>query len=108
MICSAHTRGRRSSQKYTDFFGIRARYDDFVSRSDRVRGSEQHTRHRLELAAQTQLAVKLSRAGIRPQLPRGEQNPERDWQIEAAAALGQIRGRQVHGDAASGKCEVGI
>ena len=79
----------------------------------RLRGGRQQAAHRLQLPGQAQLAVELTRLGDFPRraprrcgdLPRGEQDPERDRQIEAAAFLRQLRGREIDGDAAGGKLE---
>ena len=59
----------------------------------------QYAVDRAQFTGQAQFAKEfvLAQRGQRNLPARGE-NPQRDWQVEAAAILGQVRGRQVHGD----------
>ena len=110
MTRSAHLRRRHRA----GLRGIGARHDELVPVPRGVRRREQQAAHGLELSGETQLAVELARhvspAGVsrRADLTGGQQNSERDRQIEATALLGQIRGRETHRDAAGGEFEVRV
>ena len=75
----------------------------------RVQDSRQAARHTLHLAGQRQFAqelVLIEHPGL--ELIRGDQNTQRDRQIEAAAVLRQIGRRQRHCDAPRRRRETGI
>src|SRR5581483_4354718 len=72
------------------------------SHSQRAPDRAQCARER-ELAGE--LVVRKLAGG---ELARGGQDPERDRKIEAAALLGQLRGREIDRDAPARKLEAGI
>ena len=76
----------------------------------RFRGRDrrrQHAVHGAQLAGQPKLAEELHFAqGVVGQLPARREDAEGDRQVEPPAALGQVRRRQVDGDAAVGEGEL--
>ena len=78
----------------------------------RMRGGEQHAADRPELAGETELAVELACCSSvfsrEFALPGRQQDAERDGQVVAAAFLRQIRGREIHRDAAGGNSKPAV
>ena len=62
---------------------------------------QQQARHRLDLAGQPQFAIDLPALQItlHPHLPGGDQDGQRDSQVETTALFGQIGRGQIDGDA---------
>ncbi len=75
----------------------------------RRQGAGQDCRHRAQRPGKGQLADPFHVLQFHPpQLAAGEQNAHRDRQIETAAVLGQVRRRQIDGDALLGKAEAAV
>jgi len=82
--------------------GTRCRQDERAPGPGGGQAHRQGAAHRPQLAGQRQLAGKFMNVQLfRPdgQLTRGNQDPQRNRQIEAARLLGQIGRRQIDGDA---------
>ena len=72
-----------------------------AARAGRGQAHRQRAADGAQLAAQRQLAGEFvaGEVGV-PDLPRGDQNAQRDRQIEAARLLGQVSGREIDRDPA--------
>jgi hypothetical protein len=76
------------------------RQEQFMACSGRAHRRRQQAVHGFELAGEAQLAVAFERSrAARLELPGGEQQAERDRQVEAAAFLLELDRREVDRDA---------
>src|SRR5205823_12920902 len=76
----------------------------------RVRGGEEQSAHGLEFSGEAQLAVELARpaaptpsSAAGPNLPGGDEDSERNGEVEPSALLGEIGGGEIHRNPARGK-----
>ena len=88
--------------------GVVRRQDQGARLAHRLAGHGQHPPHRPKLARQRQLADELMLVEpLRLDLARGDQDADRDRQIEATAFLGKIGRREIDGNAPLRKPESG-
>ena len=91
------------------FLRIPGRHDQVAPRPGGGQSGGQHALDGTQGPGEGQLAEQfVGFQGVAGQLARSGENANGDGQIKAATLLGQIRRRQVHGDASAGKFEMGI
>ena len=91
------------------FVAVARRHHQSMPGAGRRQGAGQDRRHRAQRPGQGQLTDPFHVLQFHPpQLAAGEQDAHRDRQIETAAVLGQVRRRQIDGDALLGKAEAAV